>query len=309
MKKFWFFTIFFILKSNLYAQYTDIINSNRPGKSESPYSVGTDVFQVESGFFYGQGDSQNMFSIINPVGGNLFLRYGKFNEKLEINSQIIYQENDLQFKNIFTSSTQIGGISAFNVGVKYLIYERKYTDKSKEIKSWKKRMAFDKNRWIPSVGVYIGVHTNFVSDDYKSDGITPRVALLLQNNFSDRLNLITNIGTSNISSDYAVYTYIVTMTYAINQLVSFFVEHQGDLSKYDNDFQFGGGLAYLYSKNFQLDLAVRASLGPVKSGYVAGVGASWRLDMHQDELIKANQGGKKYKNDGFFSRLFKRKNK
>ena len=125
MKKFWFFTIFFILKSNLYAQYTDIINSNRPGKSESPYSVGTDVFQVESGFFYGQGDSQNMFSIINPVGGNLFLRYGKFNEKLEINSQIIYQENDLQFKNIFTSSTQIGGISAFNVGVKYLIYERK----------------------------------------------------------------------------------------------------------------------------------------------------------------------------------------
>ena len=85
---------------------------------------------MESGFFYGQGDSQNMFSIINPVGGNLFLRYGKFNEKLEINSQIIYQENDLQFKNIFTSSTQIGGISAFNVGVKYLIYERK---KSKRV--------------------------------------------------------------------------------------------------------------------------------------------------------------------------------
>ena len=227
-------------------------------------------------------------------------------KKLEINSQIRFQENDLQFKNFFTSSTKISGISEFNVGIKYLIYEKEYTDKSKEVRSWKKRMAFDKNRWIPSVGIYIGVNTNLVSEDYKSAGITPRVALLLQNNFSDRLNVITNIGAYDISSDYSVYTYIVTMTYAINQLLSIFVEHEGDLSKYDDNFQLGGGLAYLYSGNLQLDLAVRANLGPIKSGYIAGIGASWRLDMHQDELMEANQGGSKYRNNSFFSRLFKK---
>ena len=35
-----------------YAQYTEVINSRRPGFSESPYAVGTKVYQVEAGLFY-----------------------------------------------------------------------------------------------------------------------------------------------------------------------------------------------------------------------------------------------------------------
>ena len=34
------------------AQYTELINSKRPGFSDSPYSVGTGVYQVEAGLFY-----------------------------------------------------------------------------------------------------------------------------------------------------------------------------------------------------------------------------------------------------------------
>lgn len=34
------------------AQYTDLINSKRPGFSDSPFSVGTDVYQIEAGLFY-----------------------------------------------------------------------------------------------------------------------------------------------------------------------------------------------------------------------------------------------------------------
>ena len=34
------------------AQYTEVINSRRPGFSDSPYSVGTKVYQVEGGLFY-----------------------------------------------------------------------------------------------------------------------------------------------------------------------------------------------------------------------------------------------------------------
>ena len=33
------------------AQYTNVINSNRPGFSESPYSVGTGVYQLETSVF------------------------------------------------------------------------------------------------------------------------------------------------------------------------------------------------------------------------------------------------------------------
>ena len=33
----------------LFAQYTDVINSNRPGASQSAFSVGTNVLQFEIG--------------------------------------------------------------------------------------------------------------------------------------------------------------------------------------------------------------------------------------------------------------------
>ena len=35
-----------------WSQYTEVINSKRPGFSDTPYSVGTKVYQVEGGLFY-----------------------------------------------------------------------------------------------------------------------------------------------------------------------------------------------------------------------------------------------------------------
>lgn len=309
MKKYLILILSFYFHQHLNAQYTDIINSKRPGNSESPYGIGTDVFQVETGLFYGYTNSDETFARVDPRGASLFLRYSKFQERFEINSQIIYQQNELQFNNVFTSSTKISGISEFNVGVKYLIYQRDYIDQSKEIRSWKKRTQFDKNRWIPSVGIYIGVNTNLVNDDYKANDISPRIALLLQNNFSDRLNLITNIGAYKITGDSSVYSYIVTMTYAMNELLSIFVENQGDFSTTDNNFQIGTGIAYLYSNDLQFDLSGRAKLDTVNPGFIVGLGAAWRLDRHRDPLMETNQYGSRKNGNGFFSRLFKKNKK
>ena len=36
------------------AQYTEMINTNRPGGSQGAFSVGTNVLQVETGFSYGK---------------------------------------------------------------------------------------------------------------------------------------------------------------------------------------------------------------------------------------------------------------
>ena len=42
----------FLMTSTLqYGQYTDIINSNRPGKSMSAFSVGKTVIQAEGGLY------------------------------------------------------------------------------------------------------------------------------------------------------------------------------------------------------------------------------------------------------------------
>ena len=46
-----FIMSFFIGSVMVFAQYTDVINSNKPGFSESPYSVGRGVYQFESNIF------------------------------------------------------------------------------------------------------------------------------------------------------------------------------------------------------------------------------------------------------------------
>ena len=43
------------------------------------------------------------------------------------------------------------GIRKLTIGAKYLIYEQKYKDKSKEIRSWVERNRFDFKRLIPTV--------------------------------------------------------------------------------------------------------------------------------------------------------------
>ena len=284
MKKLCLLLVLLISYQQIEAQYTEIINSKRPGNSESPYGIGTDVIQLETGFFYGQSTSKATFAKLNPMGVNIFLRYGKFMERLEINANITYQQNELQFNNVFRSSRTINGISQLTIGAKYMIYQQEFEDKSKEVRSWKKRTEFDKNRWIPTVGVYLGLNTNFLGEHYKESGISPKAAILLQNNFTSRLNLITNLIADKITTDNSVYSYIVTMTYAMNDLWSIFAENQGGFTEYRNDFQLGIGAAYLYSKNMQFDASVRTNLSSNNPGFIAGIGVSWRLDRHQDPL-------------------------
>ncbi len=72
-KKILFF--FFICSSYLLnAQYTNVINSNRPGFSESPYSVGTGIYQLETGVFYNSSKIVRTFSIPNSFGYNMVFR-------------------------------------------------------------------------------------------------------------------------------------------------------------------------------------------------------------------------------------------
>ena len=44
----------FLLPFCSQAQYTDMINTNRPGVSQGAFSVGTNVLQFESGISYGK---------------------------------------------------------------------------------------------------------------------------------------------------------------------------------------------------------------------------------------------------------------
>ena len=309
MKNALFFIVFLASFQLVTAQYTEIINSKRPGFSESPYGVGTNVYQLESGMFYNSSNDESLGANVKTLGGELFFRVGKFKERLEFNANVSYQRDEVNnYPNYY-----IKGISDLTVGAKYLFYQQEFKDKSKEIRSWKRKMAFDKKRLIPSVGLYGGAHLNFLGKDYKSDeGISYKGAVLLQNDFSDRLILLTNLIADNITSEDKYYSYIVTMTYAINQNWSYFIENQGKYYKdFSPNYQFGTGIAYLVTENLQLDASARTNFFDDYSYVYATAGFAWRLDRHKDAFVYKNAPkesmSKTPNRKGFFSRLFKKK--
>ncbi len=304
------------------AQYTEIINSKSPGFSESPYSIGKNVFQFETGLFYRSSNNESLLARPTVLGGDLFFRYGKFKEKLEFNVNISYQKDEVIGE--LDSRYHVSGISDLTIGAKYLFYEMGRADKSKEIRSWKKRIAFDKKRLIPSIAVYGGVHTNyfvketyltkdsFIDSLYYEDGFSYKGAILLQNDFTDRLVVLSNLIVDRISSENQFYSYIVTMTYAIDQEWSFFIENQGKYrDKSSPEYQFGTGLAYLFSPDLQFNTSLRTNFFDNYSYLYFATGVSWRIDKHQDELIYKNSPNKRIKKNpnrkGFFSRLFSKK--
>lgn len=310
MKKLLFLVIIVTWFQQLQAQYTEIINSKRPGLSESPYSIGTNVYQLESGFFYRTSNNNNLGAIPKSYGGELFFRHGRFSEKLEINAYLAYQKDELL--NAIGPNYNIKGISALTIGAKYLVYQQEFTNKSKEIRSWKRRIAFDKKRLIPSVGIYAGVNTNFVGDDFKEAGMSYKAAILLQHDFTNRLVLLTNLYADKLTAADEFYAYIVTLTYTINQNWSFFAENQGTFKdKFAPTYQFGTGLAYLFSPDLQVDASARTNFFDNYSYVVASVGIAYRLDKHQDSFVYKNATPqkkiRKVKKKGFFGRLFSKK--
>lgn len=302
--------IILLAATTVRGQYTEIINSKRPGFSESPYSIGTNVFQFESGLFYRNSNNEAAFARPKTFGSELYFRYGKFMEQLEFNVRVAYQKDD--FINEQLENIELKGLSDLTVGFKYMVYQQEFTDRSSEIRSWKKRTAFDFKRFIPSVGIYGGVHTTFIGKDYKQEEMTFKGAILLQNDFTSRLVVLTNLIADHISSDYENYSYIVTMTYAIDELWSFFVENQGVFREsYRPHYQFGTGAAYLFSPDLQLDASIRTNFFDTYSYIYLSAGFSWRLDRHVDQIIYKQTGPPKVKvkknRNGFFSRLFKKK--
>mgnify|MGYP003499122278 FL=1 len=79
-----------------YSQHTDVINSNRPGESQSAFSVGKTVFQAETGI-YGIKEKHSLLETkTSGFGFDLSLRYGAFLEQLEFNIDLQYQNDSFE---------------------------------------------------------------------------------------------------------------------------------------------------------------------------------------------------------------------
>ena len=311
------FFFLFCIKASL-AQYTEVINSNRPGFSSSPFSLGTKVYQIEGGLFYNNVNQINYYDQIEEetieygseaFGSDLTFRTGQFFEQLEFILDFTFQNEERNYTRPEIYDESGVGISELTIGAKYLVYRPTYRDLSKEIRSWKARHRFDTKRLIPAVGVYAGFNTNLLSDMYVNPyGVSGKFGIFTQNDFTDRLIFIMNFIMDNAFTDQAENSYILTATYAFSERWSAFIENQGVFRKnVPNDFQAGLGGVFLINKNMQVDVSFRSIIDERSDfSYLAGAGISWRLDRHKDRIIKTkvNNGEESMSGEktGFFAR-------
>jgi hypothetical protein len=311
--------ILFLGFESIFAQYTDVINSNKPGFSESPYSVGTGVYQFESSLFLRNLNTNNPFSVPNSMGIDFMFRTSFFLERLELNAQMDFQRDELISTVNPSERINVTGFGRFVIGAKYLIFQQEYEDKSKEVRSWVRRNAFDKKRLIPSVAVYVGMNTDFVSENYKTGSISPKFGILLQNDLTNDFNLITNVFYDKVGSNFSEFSYIITATQNFNERWSGFVENQTIFQQNFNHTNIGGGIAYLFTKNMQFNVTARYLTEGRASGFYGSVGVSYRIDKHVDSYVEIDDNKNEIsdtpisrynkKQGGFFSRIFGSKNK
>lgn len=280
-----------LVTSSLFAQYTDVINSNRPGVSRSAFSVGTNVIQLEAGPYYIKEEHTPLRYEVSGAGIDFAARYGLLWEQLEINIEGNFQsDNWTSYRSTIPVEDKRANFKFLSFGAKYLVYDpyKNAEEDKPNLYSWNANHRFKWKDLIPAVSVYVGGNYDTKDNPYTGPGIegfSPKVMIATQNNFASGWVFVINLIKDRIGTDYSDFQYILTLTKALNSQWVVFGETQGIQSDFyaDNLFRLGG--AYLWSKDFQLDTAVTFNTKDTPSVFSVNLGVSYRLDFHKDKEI------------------------
>jgi hypothetical protein len=280
-----------LITTNTFAQYTDVINSNRPGVSRSAFSVGTNVAQFEVGpYMINEKRTPSTSYEVSGFGADFAARYGFLFEELELNVEGTFQSDTKTYTANIAAEDKRANFKYLTIGAKYLIYDpyKNSEDEKPNLYSWNANHRFKWKALIPAVAIYAGANFDTKNNPYTSSGIegfSPKVMIATQHNFNGGWVFIMNFIKDRIGTDQSDFQYILTLTHSFSPKWVIFGETQGIQSDFyaDNLFRFGG--AYLWGKDFQLDSAVTFNTKDTPSVFGVNFGMSYRLDFHKDKEI------------------------
>lgn len=283
------FILFSIIGFTANAQYTETINSNRPGASQGAFSVGTGVIQLEVGGYYGSDSHSLLRTNTDILGGDYSLRYGVFFEALEV-SLIGSFEDNKKFIRIGANDVEFNtrNFKTNTLGLKYLIFDPSRTIKPDKpnLYSWKANQQFKWKTLIPAVSIYAGANFSQADNPYLFEGeksITPKIAIITQNNWSGSYVLVMNFILDKLTEEFPTYTAIVTLTHAFTPKFAGFLEYQGIMSDIYSDDIVRGGMAYLVTDDLQFDISGLINFKNTPDRWQVAAGVSYRLDLHKKE--------------------------
>jgi hypothetical protein len=286
--KFFFIVGFLLASLANYGQYTDVINSNRPGESMSAFSVGKTVFQAEMGVF-GIQEKHNLSRYeANGFGTDLSLRYGAFFEQLEFILDLQYQYD--YYTAPLVDITR-NGLRQTTIGAKFLVYDpfKNARDDKPNLYSWKANHSnkFNFRDLIPAVGIYAGLNLKFGDNPFYPEEkfISPKVMIITQHHFGSRWVFVNNVYADKLSTDYETQGWVATLTRGFNIRWSGFLEFQGIKSVLYADYLFRGGAAFLIRENIQIDASLTKNIKDTPEILGGSIGVSWRFDQNYERSL------------------------
>ena len=286
---FLFFIILFFLKIDFcYSQYTEIINSNRPGNSSGAFSVGKNILQIENGFYTANEKHDLLNYEVKGFGLDFKIRYGFLYEKLELIIHGLYQTDkfsDMRYNP--ENNYDRRNFKKFQIGAKYLIYDPKkgQEDKPNVYSYWANR-KFNFKNLIPAISAYTSLNFDsknnpFISSELK--GISPSLGLFTQSNITNRSVIITNIIFERIGTSQTDFEYLISITYAFNESFIGFIETHGIKSDFYADNKLSIGLAHLFSDNLQIDIGTTLNFKETPRINYINLGLSYRLNLYSNK--------------------------
>ncbi|WP_455170020.1 transporter [Aegicerativicinus sediminis] len=281
----------------IHAQYTDVINSNRPGVSRSAFAVGVNVLQFEAGPYFVKEKHTPLKYEVSGFGVDFAARFGLFFEQLELNLEGTYQNDKLtnyRSTSGLVTEDKRANFKNLSIGAKYLIYDPyKNAEDKPNLYSYHANRRFQWKSLIPAVSIYAGATYDTTDNPYVApgiEGISPKVMIATQNNFNGGWVFVLNLIKDRIGTDDSDFQYILTLTHSFDPQWVIFGEAHGISSDFyaDNLFRLGG--AYLWTSNFQLDTAVTFNAKDTPSVLSVNLGASYRFDFHEDKIDTYQEG-------------------
>jgi len=275
-----------------FAQYTDIINSNRPGKSMSAYSVGKTVIQAEGGFF-GIKEKHDLARYeANGFGSDLNVRYGAFFEQFELMLDMQYQKD--WYTAPLVDKTR-SGLRQTTIGAKYLVYDpfKNLREDKPNLYSWKANHSnkFDWKQLIPAVALYAGVNLRIGNNPFYVDDafISPKGMIITQNHFGTHWVFVNNFILDKVTTKDANIGLVSSLTRGFNMRWSGLLEFQATKSDYYADYLFRVGAAYLIRENIQIDASISQNVKDTPYILAGGFGLSWRFDANYETVYLRSQ--------------------
>lgn len=286
--------LFFLLglvSTPCFSQYTDVINSNRPGASRSAFSVGTNVIQLEAGGYMIKEERTPAASYeVDGLGVDFSARYGLLWEPLELTVEGNFQSDTKTYASSFITDEDRANFKFLTVGAKYLIYDPYKNGEDKpNLYSWKANHGFKWKTLIPAVAVYAGANFDTADNPFTApniEGFSPKIMVATQHNWKGCWVFVMNFIKDRIGTEQSDFQYIATLTHSFSKRWMVFGETQGIKSDFyaDNLFRLGGG--YLWNKDFQLDTALTFNSKDTPSVFRVNFGMSYRLDFHKDNITE-----------------------